>query len=188
MHRTGYGIGELVSDFRVVAAGARDEGEIVGQVRDLAAWLARNPQGWLHSSRYACDPKQGFSRCLLHEEPDRSLAVFAVTWWPGGGTPPHDHSTWEVAASVIGRHRHVNWARSDDRTVPGFALIERVGDFMLQSGAAASVSSGEIHNVINEGDGMGLSLHIYGRTNRPFEPSRFDPENRREDRFLQRNE
>ena len=186
MHTIGYGIPELVADIRVIAADAEDEREIVDQVRDLAEWVSRNPEGWLHSGRYACDRQQGFARNLLHEEPDGSLAIYAVTWWPGGSTPPHDHSTWEVVASVIGTRRHVNWLRSDDRSVPGYASIERCDDSLIRSGEAASVLSSGIHNVLNEGDEMGLSLHIYGRTSSPLEPSRFDPETHRQDRFVVR--
>jgi len=186
MHRTGYGISDLVADIRVITADAEDEREIIGQVCDLAAWLSRNTEGWLHSSGFVCDREQGFSRNLLHEEPDRSLAVYAVTWWPGGGTPPHDHSTWEVVAPVIGASRHVTWMRSDDRSVPGCASIERSCDFLVRPGEAVSVTSSGIHNVVNEGGDMGLSLHIYGRTERPLEPTRFDPETHREDRFMLR--
>ena len=40
-----------------------------------------------------CDPVQGFGFQTLHEEPDHTLAVAALSWLPGRGTPPHDHDT-----------------------------------------------------------------------------------------------
>ena len=65
--------------------------------------------------------EQGFSLFPLSEEPDHSLAVFAFSWLPNRGTPPHDHGTWAVVAGVLGPEWNTFWRRLDDGTRPGYA-------------------------------------------------------------------
>jgi len=47
---------------------------------------------------YETDVEQGFGAHILQEEPDHSLAVFAIAWAPHASAPPRDHGTWAVVA------------------------------------------------------------------------------------------
>ena len=44
---------------------------------------------------------------VLHEESDHRLAVFAVSWLPGRGVPPHDHGTWAIVVGVDGPEKNL---------------------------------------------------------------------------------
>ena len=180
MYTHSYGIQELASDLRVISAETPDEWQLVEEVRPLAEWVSRHPERWLLSNRYECDPEKGFGLNLLHREPDGSVAVCAVAWSPGGFSPPHDHYTWEVVATVVGEIRNVCWTR----LAPGQARIRKGCDFTIRAGEAASFMPDEIHNLANEGNDMGLSLHIYGRAPDTVERSHFNPENGREEQVV----
>jgi len=184
MYTNVYGVSELASDLRVISAETPDAWELVEQVRPLAEWVARHPERWLLSNRYECDPEQGFGLNILHREPDNSMAVCAVAWSPGGYSHPHDHHSWEVVATVIGEIRNICWSRFDEEAAPGRIGIRRGCDFMIRAGEAASFMPDEIHNLANEGNDMGLSLHIYGRAPDAVERLRFDPDSGREEQFV----
>ena len=97
---------------------------------------------------------------ILHVEPDGSFSVVALVWLPGQATPIHDHVSW----CVVGVHRgaehetvyELAGAQSDPHLrVTGHA-INAVGS------VAALVPPGDIHHVENAGEGLAVSLHIYG--------------------------
>ena len=82
----------------------------------------------------AGDPA-GYVSHVLHTEPDGSFSVCALVWRPGQLTRIHDHVTWCV-----------------------FGVIQGVGEGEV-SGFAPP---GDIHRVRNHGDGVAISLHVYG--------------------------
>ena len=85
-----YTLDDFVGDLREISARTRDDREIIAKVRPLARRLALE-KSWLKPEHYQCNEEQGFGVHLLHEEPDHTLAVFAVSWLPGRGAPPHNH-------------------------------------------------------------------------------------------------
>ncbi len=173
---TTYGIADLAADLRRITADTGDHKAIIGRVRPLAARLAENPQGWVLPELYACDAEQGFGVHLLHEEPNHDLAIFAVAWLPGRGTPPHDHGTWAVVAGIDGDETNINWRRLDDGARPGHARIEEYHRVTAGPGDVISFLPRDIHTVINQTDKVTLSLHIYGHHVNYTERSQFDPE------------
>ena len=84
-----YTLAQYVDDLRRITAETRDDRDIMDRVRPLAQRLALD-RSWLEPRFYEGDQEQGFSVYLLHEEPDHRLAVFVVSWLPGGGTAPAD--------------------------------------------------------------------------------------------------
>ena len=174
---TPYNISDLVSDFRDVAADTNRPGEIVRRVRPLALRAAAS-KAWLKPDHYRCGAEQGFGSHLLYEEPDHSLAIFAFSWLPGRGTPPHDHGTWGVVAGVDGSERNVHWRRLDDESRAGYAELERLSEEIVAPGECASFLPRAIHSVHNDTDRVTLSLHIYGRHINHTGRSQFDPDSR----------
>jgi predicted metal-dependent enzyme (double-stranded beta helix superfamily) len=85
-----YSLDRYVDDLRQITRETEDEDEIINRAGPLAQRLAVQ-QDWLRQAHYDVDEEQGFGIRLLHEEPDHTLAVFAVAWAPGRGTPAHDH-------------------------------------------------------------------------------------------------
>jgi predicted metal-dependent enzyme (double-stranded beta helix superfamily) len=182
MNREPYDLARFVGDLRRIAADAVDERRILAAVRPLAREFALQ-KTWLAPEHFAADPAQGFGVTLLHEEPDHALAVFAVNWLPGRGTPPHDHGTWAVVAGVEGPEKNIFWERVDDRSRAGHAELRRVAEKVFGPGDVLALPAGAIHTVVNEGSCMSLSIHVYGRHVNHTERSQFDPDARTETAF-----
>lgn len=157
-----YTVDALAADLRRIAAGTDDVGRILAQVRPLAQRLAGETH-WVEPRFYDADPEQGFTTTLLHEEADHTLAVFAVSWLPGRGTPPHDHGTWGVVTGVDGSERNTFWKRVDDGSRPDYAELVKAGEKIVGEGDVLIMPADAIHTVTNETDKVTLSLHIYGR-------------------------
>jgi predicted metal-dependent enzyme (double-stranded beta helix superfamily) len=168
-----YSLPQYISDLRQIAAEADDEDEIFTRLGPLAQKLVADP-GWLQAKHYESDAAQGFGVHLLHEEPDHSLAVFAINWLPGRGTPPHDHGTWALVAGIEGVERNVRYRRVDDRSQAGHAELEVKKEFDAAAGELVCIRSGGIHKVTNETDALTLSLHTYGRHVNYTNRSQFD--------------
>ena len=133
---------------------------------------------------YRADPNQGFGVYLLHEEHDHTLSVFAVSWLPNRGTPPHNHGTWGLVAAVDGCERNDFFERVDDGTRPGYAELKKIGEKRVKPGEVIAMPSSTIHAVWNDSDRVALSLHIYGKRINFTGRSQFDLEMRTETPFI----
>jgi 3-mercaptopropionate dioxygenase len=100
----------------------------------------------------------GYLSHVLHAEPDGSFSIVAMVWLPGQVTPIHDHVTWCVFGVLQGiEHEEL------------FTLATG-GQSLLRAGRADNTTGevsgfappGDIHRVRNIGDGVTISLHIYG--------------------------
>jgi predicted metal-dependent enzyme (double-stranded beta helix superfamily) len=180
---TDYGISDLVADLRRITAESSDHKAIIREVTPLAKRLAANSENWLSDKYYECDEEQGFGVHLLHEEPNHDLAVFAVAWLPGRGTPPHDHGTWAVVVGIDGDETNINWQRLDDGSKPGYAQIKEFHRVVAGRGDVMTFLPRDIHTVWNNTDRKTLSVHIYGRHVNHTDRSQFDPEAGTEERF-----
>lgn len=168
-----YSLPEYVEDLRRICAQTSDEDEIFKQLAPLAQKVVADP-AWLQQKHYQADQQQGFGVHLLHEEADHSLAVFAVNWLPGRGTPPHDHGTWAVVAGIEGVERNVRYSRIDDNSREDYAELQVKKEFDAAPGEVLCIRTGGIHKVSNETDRLTLSLHTYGRHVNHTNRSQFD--------------
>ncbi len=168
-----YSLQQYIDDLRRISAQSETEDEIFEQLEPLAARLVSDPS-WLEPKHFESNEEQGFGVHLLHEEPDHSLAVFAVNWLPGRGTPPHDHGTWAVVAGIEGIERNVRYGRVDDGSRPDYAELEVKKEFDAAPGEVVCIRNGGIHKVSNETDKLTLSLHTYGRHINHTNRSQFD--------------
>ena len=158
-----YSLADYVADLKRITATTSEYPKIFDQVSPLAEKLADAKNSWLKPEYYNFDEEKGYTAYLLHEEPDHSLAVFAVTWGPGGGTPPHDHGTWVVVAGVDGEELNIKYNRVDDRSRPGYAELEERCTFTANAGDVVCLKPRGIHVVRNDNDHVTVSLHTYGR-------------------------
>lgn len=168
-----YTLEQFVDDLRRAAANDRGEPEVIAAVRPLARRFAL-ADSWRDPSLYRADPEQGFGAHLLHEEPDHRLAVFAVSWLPARGAPPHDHGTWAIVVGVDGTERNVFFERTDDRSLPGHAQLRQLGERVLGPGEVLAMPAGTIHGVTNDSAQTTLSLHVYGKHINFTRRSQFD--------------
>lgn len=184
MDTMAYTIPQLVEDLKQIRAQAKDEREILNQVRPLARRAALAKNAWLTPQMFDADAEQGFGVHLLHEEPDHTLAVFAVSWLPGRGTPPHDHGTWAVVAGVHGPELNRFFERIDDRSQAGHAELKQIGAKSFGVGEVVAMPAGAIHVVWNESDAVSVSLHIYGKHVNFTQRSQYDMEKKTETPFV----
>lgn len=178
-----YTLEDFVNDLRTITSEITDPQDIIVRVNPLAERLAL-AKGWLKPEHYACDEEQGFGFHLLHEEPDHTLAVFAIAWLPNRGAPPHNHGTWAVVSGVDGQETNVFWKRLDDGSRPGYAKIVWNGEKHFGPGEVVAFLPHDIHSVVNETDRVTVSLHIYGKHLNYTGRSQFDAENDVEAPFI----
>jgi predicted metal-dependent enzyme (double-stranded beta helix superfamily) len=179
-----YPIAALAADLRRLRAEIADEHELLAAIRPLARRAALSRNSWFEERMNYPDAEQGFGVYRLHEEPDHSLAILAVSWLPHRGTPPHDHGTWGIVTGVDGLERNDFYRRLDDRSQPGYAELEFTASRVFGPGEVLTMSTGLIHSVRNDTNHLSLSLHIYGRHINYTGRSQFDLETRRETPFL----
>lgn len=172
-----YALDVFVEDLRSVVASARSQERLLMRLRPFVRRFALS-KSWLLPRHYETEPDQGNGVHLLHEEPDHSLAVAAVTWLPGHETPPHDHGTWAVVAAVEGPEANTFWRRLDDRTRAGYAELERIDAKVLSIGDVIAMPEDAIHSVANETKDTTMTLHVYGRNLQYSERFEFDIEQR----------
>ena len=183
-----YSIPDLITDLRRITSETSDEHEILSRIRPLARRAALSRDSWLEKRFYAADPKQGFGLHMLHEEPDHSLAVFAVSWLPNRGAPPHNHGTWAVVVGVDGPEKNVFFERTDDGNQPGHAELRKIGEKIFNAGDVLAMPTGGLHSIWNETKTVTVSLHIYGKHLNYTGRSQFDPEKRTVTPFVVRIE
>jgi predicted metal-dependent enzyme (double-stranded beta helix superfamily) len=170
-----YTLDSYVEDLKRITSETDNEDEIITQVAPLAKRLAAEDT-WRDPKHYDTDPEQGFGVHMLHEEPDHTLAVFAISWLPGHGAPPHDHGTWAVVAGVDGIERNISYKRIDDRSRPDYAELDVKSETLADKGDLVCMKTGGIHEVRNETDAVTLSLHTYGKHVNHTIRSQFDLE------------
>jgi predicted metal-dependent enzyme (double-stranded beta helix superfamily) len=113
--------------------------------------------GILTAAERAGDPDS--YRChLLHVEPDGSFSVTAMVWRPGQTTPIHDHVTW----CVFGVTQGIEYEELYAITADGTALREVGHNQNAMGDVSGFAPPGDIHRVRNIGDGVAISLHVYG--------------------------
>jgi len=183
MQPEGYGVEDLAADLRALAARTDDPARMIEAVRPLALRLAADKR-WVRPEHYTCDEAQGFGVHLLHEEPDHTLAIFAISWLPGRGAPPHNHATWAVVAGVDGPERNTFWKRVDDGSRPGHAEIVQSASKTFGEGEVVSLLPDGIHSVVNETDRVTMSLHLYGKHLNYTGRSTYDPDTQTEQPFI----
>jgi predicted metal-dependent enzyme (double-stranded beta helix superfamily) len=173
----------FVEDLRRLNSEDRDEHRLLSTLGPFVRRFALS-RTWIDPRHYEVDPDQGFGAHLLSEERDHTLAVFAASWLPGRGTPPHDHGTWAIVVGVDGSEKNVFWARVDDGSQSGYAELRQIEEKILHPGEVLAMPAGTIHSVRNESAHIALSLHVYGKHINFTQRSQFDPDRRTHTPFI----
>lgn len=178
-----YTLQQFVTDLRQITSGTRDEKALLSKLRPMVKQIAL-ADGWRTERHYQADADQGFGVHVLHDEPDHSLFVTAISWLPGRGAPAHDHGSWAVIVGVDGPEKNTFWERTDDRSRPGYAELRKIGEKICDVGDVLALPAGTIHSVTNESDRTSLSFHVYGRHLNYANRSKYDPEKKTEMPFI----
>jgi len=176
-------ISQFITDLRQAIAEAPDEKTLLVTVRPMVKRIAL-AESWRHPRHYQADEEQGFGVHVLHDEPDHSLFIAAISWLPGRGAPAHDHGTWAVIAGVDGPEKNTFYERTDDRSRPGYAELRKTGEKVCGVGDVVALPAGAIHAVTNESGRVSLSFHVYGRHLNYADRSQYDPQNKTAKPFI----
>jgi predicted metal-dependent enzyme (double-stranded beta helix superfamily) len=95
---------------------------------------------------------------VLHAEPDGSFSIVALAWRPGQATAIHDHVTWCVLGVIQGVEHEELYTLDEQRG----CLVEAGAATNPTGEVSAFAPPGDIHRVVNSGDGVAISIHIYG--------------------------
>lgn len=178
-----YTLERFVGDLRRLSSEDGDERRLLATLGPLVQRFALS-RAWVDPRHYEVESDQGFGAHVLHEEADHTLTVFAASWLPGRGTPPHDHGTWAIVVGVDGAEKNIFWAREDDGLQPGYAELRQIEEKVLDPGEVLAMPAGTIHSVRNESAQITLSLHVYGKHINFTQRSQFDPDQRTRTPFI----
>lgn len=178
-----YTLERFVGDLRRLSSADGDERRLLATLGPLVQRFALS-RAWVDPRHYEVESDQGFGAHVLHEEADHTLTVFAASWLPGRGTPPHDHGTWAIVVGVDGAEKNIFWAREDDGLQPGYAELRQIEEKVLDPGEVLAMPAGTIHSVRNESAQITLSLHVYGKHINFTQRSQFDPDQRTRTPFI----
>jgi 3-mercaptopropionate dioxygenase len=95
---------------------------------------------------------------LLYVEPDGSFSIAAVVWLPGQETVIHDHVAWCVTGVLQGCECEEVFALTDE----GRALELAARNANRTGAVYGFAPPGDIHRVRNTGEGVAISVHVYG--------------------------
>ena len=148
----------LITRVRAVVRRRRGPGMTANGV---AALLERDltAEDLLLPEQCAPDPLR-YRQHVLHVEADGSFSIVSLVWLPGQATPIHDHVSWCVVGVHRGREFETRY-----RIVPqnGVDALIEVGRSVNETGSSVALAPpGDIHAVANRGDGLAISLHVYG--------------------------
>jgi 3-mercaptopropionate dioxygenase len=120
----------------------------------LRALLARD--GWL-APEHQRPGVDTYRQHLLHVSDCRRLSVVALVWRPGQRTPIHDHISWCVVGVYRGIEHETHYDLVGEELVPTQSIEAYPGDV-----EALVPPAGNIHRVEAAGDGLTISIHVYG--------------------------
>jgi 3-mercaptopropionate dioxygenase len=100
----------------------------------------------------------GYQSHLLYAEADGSFSISAMVWMPGQQTAIHDHVAWCVTAVLQGREYEEIFTLADG----GRALALAARNVNQPGSVSGFAPPGDIHRVRNTGDGVAISMHVYG--------------------------
>jgi len=135
---------------RFLADLVKDSGFVEAQILPLLA-EAKHRQDWYVAREYG------------GEDGSYSLKIFV---WPAGtGTRIHDHSSWGAYACAFGTVLEERFDRLDDGSIEEHARLRKAWQLRWSPEDGASTvlpGDGGIHRVGNPGEGVAVSVHLYG--------------------------
>lgn len=153
-----------VAQVKAIAAGGVTRQKLEA-IRDTLSGLAAEPDIFPFADFPA--PEAGGDvysrRYRLHEDADRTHALYLNALIPGKLTKPHNHGTWAVIVALEGEEVNRIYAREDDGSDPDHARLRLVDEVVVKPGQGIAFLGDDIHSVHIASGGRARMFHFYGR-------------------------
>jgi predicted metal-dependent enzyme (double-stranded beta helix superfamily) len=150
----------FVADVEALVATEQNPHRVVAGVQDHLSSLLTNPD--VLAPQYREPSIEHYRTHLLAVAPSKKFSVMSMVWLPGQITPIHDHICWCVVGVLQGLEYEQRYSlRERDN---GERWLAPVGEDILYPGQTTALVPPEenIHQVWNGGQGLAISLHVYG--------------------------
>jgi predicted metal-dependent enzyme (double-stranded beta helix superfamily) len=115
---------------------------------------------WLEA-RHRESAADRYRQHILYVARDGGFSVVSLVWLPGQKTPIHDHVAWCVVGVLEGVERETRYRLHQ---ADGERFLARRFDRTARRGETGYIvpPDEDIHQVTNAGDGIAISIHVYG--------------------------
>jgi 3-mercaptopropionate dioxygenase len=147
----------LASAVRAAVRAGGPAPDVADRVAGAVSRHLPRPDQLLTGAQLEGDPA-GYKTYPVHVEPDGSFSIAVMVWQPGQLTPIHDHVSWCVTGVLQGIEYEEIFALS----AGGGSLATVTKRENAPGTVAGFAPPGDIHRVRNSGDGIAVSMHVYG--------------------------
>jgi predicted metal-dependent enzyme (double-stranded beta helix superfamily) len=173
MMQTGqYSTGQFAREVDTCVRKYPNESEVLRRIKPLLEKLLLS--GSVPAEAFT-PRKDRFAMNLIRMPRDEMFSIIGGVWHPGQTTPIHDHLTWALIGVYDGEEREALFRRSDDRSNPKIAKIEKVSEKINTKGHVTVLGRRGIHRVDNIPGKPTTSIHVYGRDIGHTERHSYDP-------------
>lgn len=157
---------QFIQQVNIVRRRETDPRAVIAAIQPLFAELLAD-QSWLpwqyQEPAAGSGMGGGIGTWLLYRAGDGGLALSSLVVPPGAQTPVHDHRAWGLVGLYRGEQEEEVFARRDDGTVEGRAVLELVERRTLQPGDFYELLPEiDIHRVRTTSNVTSVSLHLLG--------------------------
>lgn len=118
---------------------------------------------WL-DEKYMVPRENRTGSAMLAKAPDNAWTIVSTCFWPDYSTGVHDHLVWGLVGVWQGEEYEERYVRTDDRSRPGYAKMEKVGEATNMPGDISVLvpPDEDYHLIHNRLAVPSYSIHIYG--------------------------
>lgn len=174
-------IRDFLREIEDVVRSHSTESETLRHIRLLMKALLENPS--IPNEAFK-QRKDRFANNLIYRPNDGVFSVNGAVWLPGQTTPIHDHLTWAVVGLYDDQERESIYTRTDDRSNPEIAKLEKVSERVNEKGHITVFGEAGIHKIDNISTRPSRSIHVYGIDIGKAERHSYDPVTGEVSRFV----